>query len=282
MTFFSLAKNTSGNASFMFAICAVPCFLAAGMAIDYSVVLRTRNALQIALDSATLASAASPKKFEKKTAMKFFEENGASNNFKINEIAFKKGDNSSTIGSLSAVVPTNLMGLVGLDSTEIALQSVAVPVKESKLTKVTFDITNAQGVYDKEIYFFTKDKDGKISSDTLMLDYNYEYAGGAGTKTFTPKLNKSKTITLGEYETFGERMVVYEDVSYHGKHINPKSYASDDKNASEWTKVTGLCDKGKGETQNWEDGGDKNYLDFVFQVKCEYEEVATGEVRLAK
>jgi hypothetical protein len=75
-------------------------------------------------------------------------------------------------------------------------------------------------------------------------------------------------------------MIVYEDNSYTGKHINPVTHYSDDADASKWTKVAGACTDPSGSTNNWEDGGDSNYLDFVFTDTCTESSSGSKNVRL--
>jgi hypothetical protein len=237
--------------------------------------------MQIALDTAALASASSDKGFSADAASAYFKENSELQGIKITKLTFKRKHGDETAAYLKAEVPNNFLSLAGKPTSTIEVNSTAKPVTEKKLIEVTFKITNAQGVYDKDIYFFTKDKDGKTLSETLVLQYDYDSANG-GKKTFVPKMNGSKKVGIGEYDTYGQRMVVYEDLTYKGGHINPKSYSSDDKNAASWTKISGTCDGKNPQTQNWEDGGDKNYLDFVFTMDCKTDNVKTGEVRLVE
>ena len=274
-------KNQDGNASIIFSICAIPIMLAAGVAIDFSNLSRTQNSLQIALDTAALASASSDEGFSSDAASAYFEANSELQGIKITKLTFKKKHGDETAAHLKAEVPNSFLSLAGRPTSTIEVNSTAKPVTEKKLIEVTFNITNAQGAYDKDIYFFTKDKDGKVLSETLVLQYDYDGANG-GKKTFIPKMNGSKTVAVGEHDTYGQRMVVYEDTTYKGGHINPKSYSSDDKKASSWTKTSGNCESKNKQTQNWEDGGDKNYLDFVFTMSCKTDNVKTGEVRLVE
>jgi hypothetical protein len=274
-------KNQDGNAAIIFSVCAIPVMLAAGVAIDFSNLSRTHNRMQVALDTAALASASSDKGFSSDAASAYFKANSELQDIKITKLTFKKKNGEETAAYLKAEVPNSFLSLAGKPTSTIEVSSTAMPVSEKKLVEATFQITNAQGVYDKDIYFFTKDKNGNVLSETLILQYDYDSANG-GKKTFIPKMNGSKTVKVGEHDTYGQRMVVYEDTTYKGGHINPKSYSSDDKNSSSWTKVSGTCDDKNKQTQNWEDGGDKNYLDFIFTMNCKTDHVKTGEVRLVE
>jgi hypothetical protein len=274
-------KNQDGNAAIIFSVCAIPVMLAAGVAMDFNNLSKTRNRMQIALDTAALASASSDNGFSSEAASAYFKANSEQQDVKIIDLTFKKKDGEETAAYLKAEVPNSFLGLAGNPTSTLEVSSTAKPVTEKKLIEATFQITNAQGVYDKDIYFFTKDKDGKTLSETLILRYDYDSASG-GKKTFIPKMNGSKTVKVGEHDTYGQRMIVYEDTTYKGGHINPKSYSSDDKNAASWTKISGTCDSKNKQTQNWEDGGDKNYLDFIFTMSCKTDQVKTGEVRLVE
>lgn len=271
-------SNTAGNTSVFMALALMPLLLSAGVAIDFNRINERKSSLQAALDAAVLASAASEDALTEAEALKFFDAYAGLSDITINAISIVKGEDGKSTGTIDASMRLGLMGISGLASPDIRLSSSAKGAVPEKLDQVTFQITNAQGAYDKEIYFFTKDEDGDIIEETLVLDYDYTYKSGKGTKKFKPPVTSSSTITAGEYATYGVRMVVYEDTSYTGKHIKPKSYSSDEEDVAKWSKVTGECTDGQ--TQNWEDGGDSNYLDFVFKVNCTTKSFSSGDIRL--
>jgi hypothetical protein len=264
----------------MSAVMAVPLALAAGMAIDYNRISSAKSSIQSALDSVVLAAGADTS-FNAEVAMKFFKANRKdSSSLTISNLTFKSEGSGVILGTAEAIVPLGIMGLAGQGDKKITVTSRAKTADKMKMSNVEFQITNTQGAFDKEIYIFTKDKDGKVTSETLMMSYDYTYSSSGGTKVFTPSMGVSKSVSVGSYDTVGQKMVVYEDNSYRGKKVNPKNYLSDDKKASTWTKTKGECTDPGGQTQNWEDGGDSNYMDVVFTLKCTTVSSGSKTVRL--
>lgn len=285
-------RDRGGNVAVFTGLAFIPLVGAVGLAVDVSNVVTVRNKVQHALDAAALAGATTYPTINVDYARNFLLADLANL-----PIAPKAGDPGYTVslvssdftmdadgvvtGTASIDVNTTFMGLAGYSTVRLDLKSLAASVTKSKVGSATYNITNAQGAYDKDIYFFTRDKSGKILSETLILKYDYTLSKGKGSTVFTPPKAQSTTIKVGDYASYGYKMVVYEDTSYTGKTINPVSYYSDDPKASAWRKVAGDCVSGAS-TENWEDGGDNNYKDFVFQVQCKEEEIATGQVRLVQ
>lgn len=273
-----LRRNAEGNTSVIAALVLVPALLAVGVAIDYDRISDRTTSLQAALDTAVLASAASGKGLSTAEARKYFDSNAKFSDVTIKNVVMSKNADGEYVGNLSASMQLGLTRLAGLSSPDIDLVSSAKAGTLVKADQVTFQITNAQGAFDKEIHFITKDKDGKVIKDTKVLDYDYSYSGGIGTKKFTPALTSNITLSAGDYATYAIVMVVFADTTYTGKRLNPKSFASDDPKAASWTKTSGTC--ATGQTQNWEDGGDSNYLDFIFKLTCTTKTTGGGLVRL--
>lgn len=278
MTFTRFLANEDGNLSLVLALAALPLCMIAGAAIDYSRIGSTRTAMQNALDSAVLASAAIEGGLDEASAKSFLKANSEFSGVNIAHVDIRKDDSGQVVGTLKADIAMGLANLMGSSRRSILLVSKAVGTFPEKITEATFQIISAKGAYDKDIYFFTKDKDGKVLKETLVLQYDYTYSSGKGTAKFTPAKTSAMTISVGPYETYGQRVVVYQDTSYVGKHINPVSFSSDDAKASTWTKSQGDCtDK---QTQSWEDGGDKDFIDFVFTMTCETSKSGKAVVRL--
>lgn len=274
----SFITDQNGNVSLVVALAAMPLCMIAGAAIDYSRINSTRTAMQSALDSAVLASAATEEGLDDKSARAFLENNQDLTGVSIAKLDIRKDDEGQIVGTLKAELAMGLTSLMGDGTRSVSLVSKAIGTFPEKISKATFQISSAKGAYDKDIYFFTKDKDGKVLSETLVLQYDYTYSSGKGTAKFTPPKTSAMTIAVGPYQTYGQRVVVYQDTSYTGKHINPVSFSSDDPKASTWTKREGDCtDK---QTQSWEDGGDKDFIDFVFTMTCETAKSGKVVVRL--
>jgi hypothetical protein len=74
-------------------------------------------------------------------------------------------------------------------------------------------------------------------------------------------------FTVPKYSTYGVGMIVYQDLSYQGGMINPVEMFSD-VNPESFVHQTGKCSDAAGAQFNMEDGGDGNFLDFVYTMKC--------------
>ena len=275
-----LAQETRGNLAILTAFLMVPLAAAGGVAIDYGRIAQTRTQVQAALDSATLASAAKNGGLDAGSAKKYFAANVDAGGVTITGPTFDKAADGTITGTVTANITGGVMGFLGYGSVAANLTSKAKGVFPTKVTSATYQILSAQGAYDKDMYIWTKDKDGNILAETLVLQYDYTYKNGVGTKVYTPAIGGTKAVTVGSYQTYGMKMVVYEDLSYTGKKVNPVSYYSDATNAANWTHTSGTCSSGQ--TQNWEDGGDSNYLDFVFKLTCATGSSGSPVIRLSK
>jgi Flp pilus assembly protein TadG len=282
------AKNRDGNFAITFSVILTLVLAAVGAGIDVANGVSVRSDLQLALDSAVLAAAAKGGTLDQKFAENFFASNAQSMTVNPDELAetngwinvhtltFSTDSSGNIVGTARATMQTTLMSIAGFSDLDISVTSKAAANTETKIEKATFKIKNAQGAYDKDIYFFTRDAKGKILSETLVLQYDY----AAPHKYFKPAKTSDITVNVGDYTSYGYKMVVYEDLTYTGKHVSPKPHYSDDADGASWQKITGKCTDSAGSTNNWEDGGDSNYLDFAFTVKCTEGVAKTTNVRL--
>jgi Flp pilus assembly protein TadG len=288
----AVLRDRGGNMAVLTGLAFIPIVGAVGLAIDVSDAISVRNKVQHALDAAALAAAAKYPTMDVAYAKSFLmadlanlpiAPNAGDPGYAVSLAGsdFTMDADGVVTGTASVDVKTTFMGLAGFTTTRLNVVSTAASINKTKVGSATYNITNAQGAYDKDIYFFTRDKGGNILSETLILKYDYTLSKGKGSTVFTPPKSLSTTIKVGDYASYGYKMVVYEDNSYTGKTINPKSYYSDDPKSPAWRKITGDCTTGTS-TENWEDGGDANYKDFVFDVTCSEVEVATGKVRLVQ
>lgn len=260
---------TKGNFTVATALLSLPLSLGAGIAIDYARISDARTKVQGALDSAVLASASKGTLDQAHSAKLFARNIPDTPGLTINNLAFTADTTGVLTAKAQVSMPMGMLGMFGKTRQTIRVSSKAQMFQLKKISQVTFQITSATGAYDKDFYFFTKDSTGKITSEQLVMSYDYTLSStGKQTRVYTPSLSTAKTAAVGDYSTVGVKMVVYEDTTYRGGKINPKSYLSDDPKAANWSKTSGACTDGSGQTQNWEDGGDGNYLDFVFNLKC--------------
>ncbi len=274
-------RNDAGNTTVLFALTSVPLMIVAGAAIDYNRINEVKGDVQAAMDGAVLAAGAKST-FDKRVAETFLARNLPQGDVTLKSASFKTEGSNIITGTAMVTVPLGLMSLAGKSEQTITVTSKVQAVNPVKISKVDFQISNAQGAYDKEVYWFTKDKDGNVLTKELVLSYDYTYTTSGGTKAFSPPVTTPKSVTVGTYDKVGQMVVVYEDPSYRGKKIRPKELWSDDPTAPTWIKTKGECTDPAGQTQNWEDGGDSNYMDFVFTLKCTTSTSSKRQVRLVK
>ena len=112
-----------------------------------------------------------------------------------------------------------------------------------------------------------------------MLTYRYSPSTG---KTTSPALNTSKTFTVSPYTTYGVGLVIYQDLTYTGKLTNPVTVYSDASNAYTWLKSTGACTDSSGQQVQIEDGGDSNFNDLLYTMKCTQTTTTSQKVALIK
>lgn len=276
-------RNTRGSLPTTVALAAVPIVLTAGVAIDFGRATAIKSATQAALDTAVLAAAAT-KDMNTAQANKIFARNAPSSpDATISSLSFQKGDGGTVTGTITVTMPLGLLSLAGKSSQSMTITSKAKGAPQLKMKDVTFQITHAQGVFDKDFYFFSKDAQGKIIKEELVLSYDYIwYNQSFGRVVYTPPLNSTKTLSTGDYITSGVKMVVYRDNSGKGQRVNPAAFYSDDPKANTWIRKDGDCIRTGFETQHWEDGGDSNYMDFEYNVTCTTEETDRRSARLVK
>lgn len=272
-------RNSDGNFALIMALLLVPVLGAAGMAVDVVSLMQTKVELQNALDAGVLAVAAKKARtlvVDKALAMAYFSGNSAGWN--IAALTFVENADGSLTGNVSIDAPTHFMGIFGIKTVRVALSSTANALTETKLSQVKLNIVHAQGAFSKDIYFFTRNKEGALLSESLVLTYRYD----GKNKILTPPSSSSITVNVGDYASYGYSMVVYEDLNYKGALNNPKKHYSDDADAAKWIRTSGSCADTNGVLNQWEDGGDGNYLDFQFNQKCTSTTTNLTDVRLLR
>ena len=274
----TLGSDERGNLTVVAALSALPLIVAFGMAVDYDRVSRGRTEVQHALDAATLASAATGK-LDTTLSTQVFNANFSNADAAVSNLSFTTSG-ETIVGTAKVAITTSFSGLVGVQSMMVTATSTAVPVPQA-ITGATFKSVSAQGAYSKDVFLFTRNAAGAITSQSTVLTYRYTYKSGVGTKTLTPSAGVTKTITVGPYETYGVGLVIYEDNSYTGKLVNPVTKYSDAADAATWIKTTGSCGASGGATYNVEDGGDTNFLDFVYNMTCVTGASASKKPRLS-
>lgn|GEM_PF-4593664 len=276
-TFFNCEK---GSISVAFALTALPVCLAAGAGIDYSRIVSVQTASQAALDSALLAAAALPTFDRAARFESFFTQNSKTINATFNGFQLTKDSDGTFKASVDATIPLTFMKLAGMENVKMTLNSEGQGIAIKKLSEVTFKTTGAKGIYDKDIYFVTRDSHGNILTRDLVLRYDWRGPGLAA--SFSPRVENEFTMNVPDYSSWAVELVVFADQSFKGDRINENNHFSDGPDADKWQKVSGECDDPNGQTQSWEDLGDADYADFSFTLKCTKVTEQTGVVRLIK
>jgi Flp pilus assembly protein TadG len=108
-----------------FAIALVPLVAAVGASVDYSQANQVRSSLQSTLDAAILAAVRDGTSAWNSTAQDFFNLNLQLQGVPVQSPSFTKSNTGTVSGSVSAVVPTTFLGVVGVSSVAVTVHSSA-------------------------------------------------------------------------------------------------------------------------------------------------------------
>jgi Flp pilus assembly protein TadG len=128
-----------GNIAVIFAIALVPIVTGMGAAVDYSRANATKEAVQAALDSALLAGAKDGSTTWTTIAGNVFSVNFSSAGVSVPTPAFSKEENSLYVGSVTASVPTSLLGIVGINSVGVTATGKATAAEADNSCILTLD-----------------------------------------------------------------------------------------------------------------------------------------------
>jgi Flp pilus assembly protein TadG len=96
-----------------------------GASVDYSKANQIRSSLQSTLDAAILAAVRDGRSSWNSTAKDFFSANLQVQGVSVQSPSFTKADSGKISGSVSAVVPTTFLGVVGVSSVAVTVNSSA-------------------------------------------------------------------------------------------------------------------------------------------------------------
>lgn len=114
-------SSEGGNIAVIFALTLIPVMTGVGAAIDYSRANAAKEAVQSALDTALLAGAKDGGLSWKTLAANVFNSNLRATSISVSDPAFTKDDaNSFYNGSVTASVPTSILGVIGINSLGVA------------------------------------------------------------------------------------------------------------------------------------------------------------------
>lgn len=140
-------KHNSGSVMVTFAIMAASLIMAAGMAIDYSRSLNVRTSLQNDLDSAMLAGALKSDDTSEiaDVAQRYVADNWR-NKFGVTgpvAITIDKPEESLVRGRITVEVPTTLMGLAGIPTVPITVETEIQMAGENIEVALVLDVTDS-------------------------------------------------------------------------------------------------------------------------------------------
>jgi Flp pilus assembly protein TadG len=138
--------NQKGNVAIMFALSAVPMFLAAGACIDYARYSANETKLQSALDSAAL-SAASARDLSNTQRMAVADAT-FKENLKLGELSTAKGNFKIKAGTVYASsdvsLPTTFMRVGGIDVMQLsAVTEIAIPEDKNAEIALVLDYSGS-------------------------------------------------------------------------------------------------------------------------------------------
>ncbi|MER0240312.1 TadE/TadG family type IV pilus assembly protein [Fulvimarina sp. MAC8] len=260
-------SDRSGNFGIIFALLLPALLITTGGALTYGQALSDKKSLQNALDIATLGGFGDDGNFDRSVAEAIFANNARG--IPYANLNFAIAEDGGVTGTVDGERPVIFLQIVGMDTVNFHAAATVSPMTELKVVSATFKPINIEGAYDKDIYFFTRDASGKKTVRELILSYDYTLDRyGRASKVVTPNLNQTRTITVGDYASFGYEMVVYEDLTYRGnrsgRNTTVISYDSDDGAWESRMRIDGSCEDNGGATIHWEDGGDWNFKDFEY------------------
>ena len=134
-----LRTSERGNIAVIFALALIPLMTGMGAAVDFSRANATKEAVQAALDSALLAGARDGSSTWGTLAASVFNSNLASKQFSVPTPAFSKDGNSIYSGSVTASVPTALLGIISIKSLGVTAHGQATAAEADNSCILTLD-----------------------------------------------------------------------------------------------------------------------------------------------
>ena len=226
-------RRARGNISLLFALLAIPVFGAAGIAIDLARMNFARTELQELIDKAALAAA---RLNNANDARRRYYDILKSADLDERQCSYNRtrdgNDRFLIAGDCMTSLPTTLAGVFGLKTLDIATHTeVTAPFGPSQFVLTPL---NAQGHYDKEVFFKVERPNGDIDTlATIVWDQLDIYAnGGMGVGTIS--VDPQGVVPTGEYRRLWAEMHV--DNFLSGE---IEVYSSDDPNTSHHLFING-------------------------------------------
>ena len=131
-------QDVSGSTAITFGLTIIPILTAAGAALDFSRAASVRASLQGALDTAVLAAAATGPSGWSDAANKMFAANVKVHFGSVGTPQFTSQSQQYT-GTVSASVPTAMLGIVKIDSIQVAVTATATASEPDNSCILTLD-----------------------------------------------------------------------------------------------------------------------------------------------
>jgi Flp pilus assembly protein TadG len=123
--FRQFCRSREASIATTFALALIPIMTSVGAAIDYSRANSAKTYLQSALDSALIAGAKDASSNWTQVALNVFTGNLASKNISASTPTFTSESDSTYTGSVTASVPTSVLGLIHINTLTIGAQGKA-------------------------------------------------------------------------------------------------------------------------------------------------------------
>ena len=123
--------SDDGTVVHLFALALVPIVAMVGAAVDYSRANNLRSQLQASLDSSLLAGARDGSTNWVNVATDFFNANVQSKGGSVATPTFTLTQDRAYAGTVTAVVPTNFLGVLGINAINITTSALATTASTS-------------------------------------------------------------------------------------------------------------------------------------------------------
>jgi hypothetical protein len=128
-----------GNVAVIFALAVAPLATAMGIAVDYSRANAVKADVQAALDSALLAGAKDGSSTWTTLAANVFNANFGAKAISLPTPAFTKDENLVYSGSVTASLPTSILGVLGIHSLDVSAHGKATAAEADNSCILTLD-----------------------------------------------------------------------------------------------------------------------------------------------
>jgi Flp pilus assembly protein TadG len=173
-------KSEHGSFVPALAVAMVPLIAAVGMAIDYSAGVAQRNAMQVALDAASLASMTLPRDLttdeRRQKLQSVYEMNGGKGTVTLGAYDVSSTGRVTMSASATYDMPTDFMSIVGVDTVAIGVEAAAR--KNPALVSAAFKIDKVSGYWNKTMTLFGTKFGASKEQPLLKIDYTYNGGGG--------------------------------------------------------------------------------------------------------